>query len=85
MLVGIPHGNTYDAVSADTLRRRALTIAMSRRMNHVMEEAIELIASGTVETTALITHRFTLDEGARAFETLADPASGAIKIMIHIP
>eukprot|EP00041_Stephanoeca_diplocostata_P005375 m.61021 g.61021 ORF g.61021 m.61021 type:complete len:977 (+) comp15746_c0_seq1:373-3303(+) len=84
VLVGIPQENTYEAIAADTLRRRALTLTMSRRMNHVMEDAIELIASGTIDTSSLITHRFVLKDTARAFETLANPNGGAIKAVIQV-
>lgn len=43
--------------------------------------AAELLRSGKVQVDELITHRFTLADGIKAFETLTDKASGAIKVM----
>ncbi|XP_023346718.1 sorbitol dehydrogenase [Eurytemora carolleeae] len=44
--------------------------------------AIEMVASGRVDVKPLITHRFTLEETVKAFETAKTGAGGAIKVMI---
>ena len=44
--------------------------------------AIDLIASGKVNATQIVTHRFALDEIAQAFEIAADKTSGSIKVHI---
>ena len=46
--------------------------------------AAELIGSGKVNVDALITHKFKLSDGIKAFETLTDRTSGAIKVM-YVP
>lgn len=43
--------------------------------------AVELIASGKVKVDELITHKFKLSDSIKAFETLIDRTSGAIKVM----
>ena len=47
-------------------------------------EAARLVAEGLVRVAPLVTHRFRLEEAQRAFETAADPASGAIKVLISV-
>ena len=44
--------------------------------------AIAMVASGKVDVKPLITHRFTLEETLKAFETAKTGAGGAIKVMI---
>ena len=43
--------------------------------------AVELIGSGKIKVDELITHKFKLSDGIKAFETLTDRTSGAIKVM----
>ena len=43
--------------------------------------AAEYLAAGKIKADALITHKFPLSEGIKAFETLTDRNSGAIKVM----
>lgn len=43
--------------------------------------AAEYLAAGKIKTEELISHRFKLSDGIKAFETLTDRKSGAIKVM----
>jgi L-iditol 2-dehydrogenase len=43
---------------------------------------LQLVASGRVNVKPLITHRFSLEETVKAFETARTGAGGAIKVMI---
>ena len=43
--------------------------------------AAEYLAAGKIQTEELISHRFKLSDGIKAFETLTDKNSGAIKVM----
>ena len=43
--------------------------------------AAEFLAEGKVQPELLITHRYSLTEGRKAFETLTDKNAGAIKVM----
>jgi L-iditol 2-dehydrogenase len=48
------------------------------------EQALDLISRGRVETQSFITHRFPLEEAARAYETLDDPDARALKALIQV-
>jgi threonine dehydrogenase-like Zn-dependent dehydrogenase len=45
--------------------------------------AIDLIASGKIPVTDLITHRFALEDAPEAFLVAADKQSGALKVQIY--
>ena len=47
------------------------------------QHSLDLVASGKVDLSPLITHRFALDDMQRAFEAAADKSTGAIKVMIE--
>lgn len=44
--------------------------------------ALDMIATGKINVKPLITHRYKLEESAKAFETARTGAGGAIKVMI---
>jgi 2-desacetyl-2-hydroxyethyl bacteriochlorophyllide A dehydrogenase len=46
------------------------------------DAAIDLISSGKVDATQIVTHHFALDEIAQAFEIAADKKSGSIKVHV---
>ena len=46
-------------------------------------EVIHNLANRTSNVTQIITHTFTLDDGAKAFETASDP-SLAIKVVLDL-
>jgi threonine dehydrogenase-like Zn-dependent dehydrogenase len=48
------------------------------------EQALDLISRGKVETQSFITHRFPLEQAARAYETLDDPDARALKALIQV-
>lgn len=82
VLVGIPDGDQYAPLSASLLRRKGLDIRMSRRMGHVYERAIELVARGAVDVDCLVTHRFDLAQASQAFSYPAEFLDGALKTVI---
>jgi 2-desacetyl-2-hydroxyethyl bacteriochlorophyllide A dehydrogenase len=47
------------------------------------DTVLELISQGHLDVKPMITHGFSLDRVQEAFETASDPASGAIKVMVH--
>jgi threonine dehydrogenase-like Zn-dependent dehydrogenase len=47
------------------------------------QAAIDLIASGKIEATELVTHRLSLAEIGQAFEIAADKKSGAVKVLVY--
>jgi len=82
VLVGIPDGDQYSPLSASLLRRKGLDIRMSRRMGHVYDRAIQLVAQGIVDVDSLVTHRFDLQQATEAFRYPAEFLDGALKTVV---
>ena len=66
VLAGIP-GDDAISLQASVARRKGLTIALVRRMNHVYPRAISLAARGVVDLGALVSRRAGLGEVKEAF------------------
>lgn len=71
VLGGIP-GDDQTRFQASVARRKGLTIAMVRRMNETYPRAISLAASGRVDLTSVVTHRFPLASAPEAFAAAAE-------------
>jgi 2-desacetyl-2-hydroxyethyl bacteriochlorophyllide A dehydrogenase len=80
VLTGLPHEPT--SVSFFSVVRREVTLAGSMIYQDEFPEALRLVDRGTVRTTPLITHRFSLDRIGEAFAAHTDPSS--IKIALEI-
>ena len=53
--------------------------------NRNMEEFLRLAAGGRVDARPLISHRFPLEEACRAYQTIMDPASGSLAVVLDYP
>lgn len=82
VLVGIPPSAEY-TFNMDLMRRKELTVVNVRRQNHCVEEAIDLVVSGKIDIEKMVTHNFTLNETAVAFEMVEGYKNGSIKAMIN--
>ena len=80
VLAGIP-GDDAITLQASVARRKGLTIAMVRRMNHVYPRAISLAARGVVDLGALVSRRAGLGLVAAAFGDAADRTG--LKVIIE--
>ena len=80
VLAGIP-GDDAIRFQASVARRKGLTIAMVRRMNHVYPRAISLAARGVVDLGALVSRREGLGSAAAAFRDAADRTG--LKVIIE--
>ncbi|MBC7877186.1 MAG: zinc-binding dehydrogenase [Anaerolineales bacterium] len=81
ILAGIPNDDVT-SFSASTARRKGLTIKLVRRMKHTYPRAIELVQSGKVDVSSLITHRFPLEQVSDAFRLAA--RRDGLKIMMEL-
>ncbi|PGH03159.1 L-arabinitol 4-dehydrogenase [Blastomyces parvus] len=52
------------------------------RYSNTWPRAIRLVRNGVIDLKKLVTHRFTLEDAVKAFQTAADPKTGAIKVQI---
>ncbi|KAH7494471.1 L-arabinitol 4-dehydrogenase [Fusarium oxysporum f. sp. matthiolae] len=62
---------------------REVDIQLQYRYCNTWPRAIRLVENNVVDLSKLVTHRFKLEDAIKAFETSADPKSGAIKVMIQ--
>ena len=65
------------------LSTQEIDLQFQYRYANTWPRAIRLIESGVVQLEKLVTHRFDLEDAVRAFETAADPKTGAIKVQIQ--
>jgi L-iditol 2-dehydrogenase len=82
VLVGIPPEAEY-TFNMDLMRRKELTVINVRRQNHCVEEAIDLVVSGKVDVEKMVTHHFSFEETAKAFDIVEGYKDGAVKAMIN--
>jgi len=80
VLVGIPSTDRI-TFRASVARRKELTMVLARRMRDTYPRAIGLAAGGTIDLDGLVTHRFPLGQGARAFGALE--RHEGIKILVE--
>lgn len=83
VLVGIPDGDQF-TLRAAQVRRKGLTIKLSRRMGHVYPRAIQLLAQQRVNVKAIATHHFTLENAPQAFALQAERRDSVIKSVVHL-
>ncbi len=53
--------------------------------NRNMGEFLRLVSAGAVQLQPLITHRFPLEEAARAYQTILEPASRSLAVLLRYP
>jgi L-iditol 2-dehydrogenase len=83
ILAGIPADDDLK-LNASTIRHRGLTIKVVRRMKHTYPRAIRLTSAGLVDLKPLVTHLFSLESLAEAFEMVAAYEDGVIKAVVRI-
>jgi L-iditol 2-dehydrogenase len=81
VIVGIPEADQISFAVHDA-RRKGITFVNVRRQNECIDPIIDLIREGGIKPDFMITHRFNLDEAAKAFELLADYRDGIIKAIV---
>jgi L-iditol 2-dehydrogenase len=80
VLTGLPHEPT--PVAFFSVVRREVTLTGSMIYQDEFPEAMRLVATGTVKTRPLVTHRFDLDAIGEAFAAHARPDS--IKVALRV-
>ncbi|MDX1429404.1 MAG: alcohol dehydrogenase catalytic domain-containing protein [Rhodothermales bacterium] len=80
VLVGIPDDDRT-SFSASAARRKGLTIKLARRMKHTYPRAVKQVVDKTVDVASIVSHRFTIDRGAEAFD-VASRRNG-LKVVIE--
>ena len=65
------------------LSTQEIDLQFQYRYKNTWPRAIRLVESGVVDLSRLVTHRYDLEDAVKAFETAADPKTGAIKVQIQ--
>jgi L-iditol 2-dehydrogenase len=83
IMIGIPREN--EAIfPAHFVRRKGLTIKYVRRMKHTYPRAIAMVRDGLIDVSSLITHSFSLEQAAKAYDLVALREDGVLKAVIEI-
>lgn len=53
--------------------------------NRNMEEFLRLVSLGRVQIDPLITHRFPLEDAPRAYDTIMDPSTNSLAVLVKYP
>jgi L-iditol 2-dehydrogenase len=83
VIVGIPETDHISFAVHDA-RRKGLSFVNVRRQNECVDPVINLIREGRIKPDFMITHRFSLDQAAKAFELLANYRDGVIKAVVDM-
>lgn len=62
---------------------REVDLQFQYRYCNTWPRAIRLVENGIIDLKRLVTHRFNLEDALKAFDTAADPKTGAIKVQIQ--
>jgi L-iditol 2-dehydrogenase len=81
MVVGIPEFDRW-SLSVEDTRRREIMLQFIRRQVDCVETAIELMESGRIDVSNMVTHRFPFDRTKEAFDLVAGYHDGVMKAMI---
>ena len=83
VVVQIGHGAPEVPVPIIDLTVREIDLRGVFRYANSYQAALDLVASGRINVKPLITHRFTLKQTLKAFETAYNRDEGAIKVLIN--
>jgi len=53
--------------------------------NRNMAEFLRLVSVGRIQLAQLITHQFPLDDAAKAYDTITNPSSSSLAVLLHYP
>ena len=81
VMVGIPTEPTVIPWAALTLGE--IDLLGSRANPNVSEQALALMASGTIDVKSILTHSFPLAEFGEAVATFAEQRDGAMKVVVN--
>lgn len=83
VLIGIPSAETIALELWPALQSEA-TLVVQHRSNGGDHAALELLEDGRLDPASILSHRYPLSEGHRAFATMGEYADGVIKPWIEL-
>jgi L-iditol 2-dehydrogenase len=83
VVVGIPSQREVEVPFWQAMDKE-LTFYIQKRSNNNDHEAISMITQGLIDISPLVTHRFSLEQGDRAFQMVHDYSDGVCKAVIEL-
>jgi L-iditol 2-dehydrogenase len=83
MIAGIPEDDRL-TLRHSLARRKGLTLVFVRRMKHTYPRAMLLARHMRIHLSALISHRFTLEQTPKAFAMNDHYQDDVVKVIIHV-
>jgi L-iditol 2-dehydrogenase len=81
VVVGIPEFDLW-SMDVESTRRKEISVQFIRRQVNCVEPALEMMKSGKINITNMVTHRFPFGKAADAFDLVAGYGDGVMKAMI---
>ncbi|OHE92992.1 L-arabinitol 4-dehydrogenase [Colletotrichum orchidophilum] len=75
-------GKDFATIPIMYMAGKEIELRFQFRYRDIYPRAIGLVAEGVIDLKPLVTHRFTLEEGAKAFRTASDPNALALKVHV---
>ncbi len=82
MVVGIPEFERW-TLDVDKTRRKEIAVQYVRRQVGCVQPSIDLMSSGRINISRMITHRFPFSHTKEAFDLVASYGEGVMKAMIE--
>jgi L-iditol 2-dehydrogenase len=81
IVVGIPEFDNW-SVNVEKTRRKEITLQFVRRQVDCVEPSLHMMATGEINISNMITHRFPFKDTKEAFDLVAGYSDGVMKAMI---
>ncbi|ODM23754.1 hypothetical protein SI65_01343 [Aspergillus cristatus] len=75
-------GKDFQNIPFMHMSANEIDLKFQYRYHDIYPKSIALAAAGIIDLKPLVSHRFKLEDGLKAFDTASNPGSGAIKVQI---
>ncbi|KAJ0317982.1 hypothetical protein Brms1b_004581 [Colletotrichum noveboracense] len=82
MVFVIGCGKDFATIPFMYMAGKEIDLRFQFRYRDIYPRAIGLVSEGVIDLKPLVTHRYTLEEGEKAFKTASDPSALALKVQI---
>ncbi|KAK2764217.1 l-arabinitol 4-dehydrogenase [Colletotrichum kahawae] len=82
MVFVIGCGKDFATIPFMYMAGKEIDLRFQFRYRDIYPKTIGLVSEGVIDLKPLVTHRYTLEEGEKAFKTASDPSALALKVQI---
>lgn len=75
-------GKDFQNIPFMHMSAKEIDLKFQYRYHDIYPKAISLASAGIVDLKPLVSHRYNLEDGIKAFETASNPGAKAIKVQI---